>query len=30
MEVKGFKNSWILTEEGLKKTNLLIENGLIK
>ena len=30
MEVKGFKNSWILTEEGLKKTNLIIENGLIK
>lgn len=29
-EIKGFKNSWILTEEGLVKTNLIIENGLIK
>ena len=28
--IKGFKNSWILTETGLKKTNLIIENGLIK
>lgn len=27
--VKGFKNAWILTEEGLKKTNLVIENGKI-
>ena len=29
-EIKGFKNSWILTEEGLVKTNLIVENGLIK
>lgn len=29
-QIKGFKNSWILTEEGLVKTNLIIENGLIK
>lgn len=28
-EVKGFKNCWILLEEGLVKTSLLIENGLI-
>lgn len=28
--IKGFKNSWILTETGLRKTNLIIENGLIK
>ena len=27
--IKGFKNSWILTEDGLKKTNLIIENGKI-
>ncbi len=29
-QIKGFKNSYILTENGLEKTNLLIENGLIK
>ena len=29
-QIKGFKNSWILTEEGLVKTNLIVENGLIK
>lgn len=29
-QIKGFKNSWILTEEGLVKTNLVVENGLIK
>ena len=29
-KVLGFKDSWILTEEGLKKTNLLIEDGRIK
>lgn len=28
-KIKGFKNSNILTEEGLKKTNLIIENGYI-
>lgn len=28
-EVKGFKNSYILTEQGIIKTNLLIENGII-
>ncbi len=28
--MKGFKNSWILTEEGKIKGNLVIENGLIK
>lgn len=28
-QVKGFKNSWILTEKGKVKTNLLIENGKI-
>lgn len=28
--MKGFKNSWILTEEGKIKSNLIIENGLIK
>ena len=27
-QVKGFKNSWILTENGLVKTNLLIEDGI--
>ena len=26
---KGFKNSWILTEAGLKKTNLVYESGVI-
>jgi N-acetylglucosamine-6-phosphate deacetylase len=26
---KGFKNSWILTESGLKKTNLIYEDGKI-
>ncbi len=29
-KVLGFKSSWILTEEGLKKTSLLIEDGIIK
>ena len=29
-EIKGFKNSFILTEDGIKKTGLIIENGLIK
>ena len=28
-QVTGFKNSWILTEDGLKKTNLIIENSKI-
>lgn len=28
-EIKGFRNSWILTEAGLLKTNLLIENEKI-
>ena len=28
-QVKGFKNSWILTEKGKVKTSLLIENGKI-
>lgn len=28
--MKGFKNSWILTEEGKIKGNLIIEDGLIK
>lgn len=28
-EIKGFKNSLILTEEGIVKTNLLIKNGII-
>lgn len=28
-EIKGFKNSWILTEEGIVKTNLIIEDGKI-
>lgn len=28
-QIKGFKNSWILTEEGKVKTNLLIEDGKI-
>ena len=28
-KIKGFKNSYILTEEGIIKTNLLIENGII-
>lgn len=28
--MKGFKNSWILTEKGKIKGNLVIENGLIK
>ena len=28
-EMKGFKNSWILTEEGLVKTNLIVEDGKI-
>lgn len=27
--INGFKNSYILTEDGLVKTNLLIENGII-
>ena len=27
--IKGFKNSWILTEDGLVKTNLKIKNGKI-
>ena len=27
--IKGFKNSWILTEEGLIKTNLIIKEGKI-
>ena len=27
--IKGFKNSWILTEEGLIKTNLIIKDGKI-
>lgn len=29
IEIKGFKNSWILTENGLIKTNMIIENGMI-
>ena len=28
--IKGFKDSWILTENGLMKTNLIINNGIIK
>ena len=28
--MKGFKNSWIITESGKEKTNLIIEEGLIK
>lgn len=28
-QIKGFKNSWILTEEGIVKTNLIIEDGKI-
>lgn len=28
--MKGFKNSWIITEEGKIKGNLIIEDGLIK
>lgn len=28
--IKGFKNSWILTEKGLIKTSLIIEDGKIK
>ena len=28
-EIKGFKNSYILTEEGIKKTNLIIKDGTI-
>jgi N-acetylglucosamine-6-phosphate deacetylase len=28
-KVIGFKNSWILTEEGLKKTSMLIEEDKI-
>ncbi len=28
-EIKGFKNSYILTEEGIKKTNLIIKDGII-
>ena len=28
-QIKGFKNSYILTEEGIKKTNLIIKNGII-
>ena len=27
--VKGFKDSWILTEDGLRKTNLIIKDGVI-
>ena len=27
--IKGFKNSWILTEDGLVKTNLIINDGKI-
>ena len=27
--IKGFKNSWILTEDGLVKTNLIIKDGKI-
>jgi len=29
-KIKGFKNSWVLTENGIIKTDLLIEDGLIK
>lgn len=29
-QISGFKNSMILTEEGIKKTNLIIKNGLIQ
>lgn len=29
-KVKGFKNTWILTEEGLKKSSLLINENIIK
>lgn len=29
MQIKGFKNSWILTEDGLKKTNLIIKDNKI-
>ena len=28
--MKGFKNSWIITESGKEKINLIIEEGLIK
>ena len=28
--MKGFKNSWIITEDGKIKGNLIIENGIIK
>ncbi len=28
-QIKGFKNSWILTEEGIVKTNLIIEDSKI-
>ena len=28
--MKGFKNSWIITEEGRVKADLVIESGLIK
>lgn len=28
-KIKGFKNSWILTEDGLVKTNLIIKEGKI-
>ena len=28
--MKGFKSSWIITESGKIKGDLLIENGLIK
>lgn len=28
-QIKGFKNSYILTEEGIKKTNLIIKDGII-
>lgn len=28
-QIKGFRNSWILTEEGIVKTNLIIEDGKI-
>lgn len=29
-KIKGFKNSWVLTEEGLVKTNLVIADGKIE
>lgn len=28
-KIKGFKNTWVLCESGIKKTNLIIEDGII-